>query len=194
MLSVTLIDYNAQCAVTTGGVSNIWLFDRDDFEFTQAAAATDGSLPPYSAVALRTGATATAGAKMFPINFFYQECEYKYNMTKKGASVEYAHEVTFLLPDLSNLITNWNSMVDAAGACHGVGMVIQLFSGKIFVLGEKWVGTNALPEWRIAQDGSSATTGKLFSDVNGQTTTLKGPYKRAAYEFSGGAAAIIALQ
>lgn len=194
MLCVKLKAYDVACGRTTGGVSRVWIFDRDDFEFTQAAADGDGNMPAYSMITRRSGATAQNGGNLFPITFEYKSAEYRYTQSLNGSSVKYEHVMEFILPDLSHFITQWNEAVDRASSCCGIGVIVELNSGKILVLGEKWVNGNKIPEWRMAQNGSTGTSGKLFEDPNGQTTLLTGDYSRSAYEFSGGAAALEALE
>jgi len=194
MLCIKLKSFDRACGPTTGGVSRIWIFDREDFNFTQAATDANGDKPVYTAVALRAGATADDGALMFPIKFEAKEAEYKYAQSRKGSSVKYEHSLEFLLPDLGHFITQWNEKVDAASVCCGIGLIVELNSGKIIVLGEKYVNAAPITDWKIEQNGSSGTSGKLYDDVNGQTTALKGDYKRGAYEYSGGVAAIVALE
>lgn len=202
MLCVKLKSFDRPCGAVAGAVSRTWTFDRDDFDFTQPAADADGNKVPYSAIALRSGADANAGAVLFPTIFQIDEAEYKYTQSKKGASVKYAHELDFLLPDIGHFITQWNEKIDAAGSCCGIGLIVELFSesnynpgeGRILVLGEKFVNGNQIRRWMIAQDGSTGTSGKLIDDSNGQQTSLKGDYFRSAYEFIGGVAAIEALE
>lgn len=194
MLCITLKSFDRACAPTTGGISRMWIFDRDDFNFTQAADDADGSKGKYSALARRSGATEGGGGNLFPVLFQYKEAEYKYTQSLNGSSVKYEHSLEFLLPDLDHFITTWNEKVDAAAACCGIGIIVELNSGKIFVLGEKYVGGSRIREWRIYQDGSTGTSGKLFEDPNGQTTILKGDFNRGAYEFSGAASALEALE
>lgn len=195
MLSVTLKAFDRTCGPTSGGVSRVWIFDRSDFSFTQGAADADGNLPAYSAIVRRTGATEAGGAVMFPVKFVRNEAEYKYSMSKKGTSVKYEHSLEFLMADLDQFITQWNQKVDAAGACEGIGIIVELNSGKILVLGERYVNDALVSgNWEIAQDGASGTSGKLNDDINGHTAVLKGDYRRGAYEFSGGVGAVEALE
>lgn len=193
MLCITLKAFNRICAPTTGGVSRVWIFDRDDFNFTQGAA-VNGDLPAYSAIALRAGADPGAGALLFPVTFETKTAEYRYTQSLTGSSVKYEHILEMLLPDIGHFITNWNEKVDAAAACCGIGIIVELQSGKILVLGEKYVNAASIREWKIGQNGSTGTSGKLFEDPNAQTTLLTGDYSRGAYEFSGGVAAIVALE
>jgi hypothetical protein len=197
MLCVTLKKYDVLCAATTGGVSRLWIFDRDDFDFTQAAADADGNKPPYTAITRRTaaGATAEGGANLFPVLFQYKEAAYNYTQSlNNGTSVKYEHNLEFLLSDISHFITQWNEAVDRASACCGIGVIVELNSGKIIVLAEKYVNGSRIREWRMQQNGSTGATGKLFEDANGQTTKLVGDFNRGAYEFTGGAAALEALE
>jgi hypothetical protein len=194
MLSIQLKSFTRVCAQTTGGVSRIWIFDRDDFNFTQGAADANGDLPAYSAIALRAGAIADDGALLYPVLFEEKTAEYRYTQSLNGSSSKYEHTVEFLMPDLGHFITQWNDKVDAAAACHGIGMIVEFNSGKIVVLGEKYVNNARITEWRMKQNGSTGTTGKLFEDPNGQTTLLVGDFKRGSYEYSGSAASLEALE
>lgn len=58
MLCISLTSYARQCNTVTGGMSDMALFDPSDFNFTQAGAIA-GVTQPYSAVALRPGATGS---------------------------------------------------------------------------------------------------------------------------------------
>lgn len=184
MLCVRLKSMDRVCKPTSGGVSRIWIFDRDDFDFTQAAADADGNKAKYTAITLRSGATSDGG-NLFPVKFQRDEAEYRYTHSLTGSSVKYEHVVEFLLPDLDHFITQWNERVDAASACCGIGMIVELNSGVILVLGERYVNGTAQREWKIAQNGSTGTSGRLLEDANGQTTLLTGNYYRGAYEYSG---------
>jgi hypothetical protein len=192
MLCITLTSYNAPCGVTSGGVSDIWVFDPSDFNWSQTT--TAGVLQPYSAVALRPGATAAGGGKMFPMKFQRKEAEFKFKHSINGCSVKYEFDLSAQLPNLSNDLTNFLRSLDSAGCCCGLGLVILLNSGKIFVLGERYVNGNALPYFEVKMDGTEGGSGKKFEDFNGANVMFKGEYSRMAYEFSGGAGAIIGLQ
>lgn len=194
MLCVKLKVYDKACAATTGGVSRLWIFDRDDFDFTQGVADADGNKPEYTAIARRAGATALGGGNLFPVKFQYKECSYSYTQSFNNTSVKYEHNLEFLLADISHFITQWNERVDAASACCGIGCIVELNSGKVIVLSEKYVNGASIREWRMVQNGSTGTTGKLFEDANGQTTKLVGDFNRGAYEFTGGTAALEALE
>lgn len=275
MLSVKLRPMNKPCVTTSGGVARVWVFDPEDFSFTQANDDAITGPQPYTAIALRTGgtggaatasitgdavtsvtvgtpgtgyivppivtftggggtgatavanvvggvivsitvtaggtgyttaptvvitavgATAAGGARMYPINFSKKgnEAEYTYKQSRKGSANKVEHQLQFFVNDLDQLITQWNQAIDNAGACGGVGLAIQLNSGKIFIAGEKYVGNNPVNvPLLMTQDGSSGTSGKLFDDQNGQDTILKGDCGRTLYEFTGGLSSILALQ
>lgn len=180
------------CGGTTGGVSDAAIFDPSDFNFTQAAAVS-GVAQPYTAIALRAGATAVGGAKVFLINFQQDEAEYTWKQSVKGCSVKYEHQLTLQLNNNSQDLTTFLQSLDAAGCCCGLGVIIRLNSGKIFVMGEKYVGGSAIPRFTIKQDGSDGTSGKLFDDANVGNLILKGSYTRPLYEYTGTWASIEAL-
>jgi hypothetical protein len=144
-----------------------------------------------------SGATATGGAKMFPIGFSKNgnEAEYTYSQSRNGSSVKYEHQLEFFVSDLDQLIAQWNQSIDDAGACGGIGLAVQLNSGKIFIGGEKWINDDPIDiPLLFRQDGSTGTSGKLYDDPNGQTTIIKGDYKRNLYEFTGGLATLVGFE
>lgn len=189
MLCVTLTSYSRPCGGVTGGVSAIWVFDPADWNFTQTAAGD-----PYSVAARRTGATAVGGALMFPIKFQAKEAEFKFKQSVNGCSVKYEFEIPAQLPDLSNDLTNFLSNLDSAGCCCGLGLVIELNTGKIFIVGEKYVNGAKIPYFEVKMDGTEGTSGKKFEDFNGANVVFKGEYSRAAREFSGGISVITGFE
>lgn len=194
MLCVKLKSYTAACAATSGGVANIWFFDPADFNFTQDAAAADGTPGEYTAVALRAGATAAGGALMYPVSFQRKEAEFTAKQSVSGCSVKWDYELTMQLPNISHDLNTFLMSLDAAGCCCGVGVVIRLNSGKVFVAGERFVNTEQIPYFELKQDGSEIGSGKQFSDFNGAKLTIKGEYSRPPFEFTGGVSVITALE
>ena len=195
MLCAKLKPYNRACSSTSGGIARIWIFDGEDFNFTQAAPAADGTIAPYTAIELNMGATAVGGALMFPIKFEKKTGEYTYTHSRNGCSVKYEHKLEFGLTEISQLVANWNMAVDAAGCCCGIGMMIQFNNGKIFVAGEKIVNDEAIAvPLEMVQNGSTGTSGKLMEDPNAQTTILIGDFNRPLYEYTGTAQSIIDLE
>ena len=179
----------ATCAGVSGGIAQIYIFDPSDFDFTQASPVSS-VIQPYTAIA-----DLTTGHKLYGINFQRNQAEYSFKQSSKGGySTKYEHQLMFIAPDLSMLTASWNTLVDKAGICCGVGMVIVLNSGRILIIGEGSVNAAPLAVPSYAwQDGSSGSSGKAFDDVNGNTVMLKGDYNRAAIEFTGGITAITAL-
>ncbi len=108
--------------------------------------------------------------------------------------MKYEHVIEFLLPDLDHFITQWNERVDAASACCGIGMIVELNSGLLLVLGERYVNASSVREWKMAQNGSTGTSGRLLEDANGQTTLITGDYYRGAYELDIATSALEALE
>lgn len=185
MLCVTLKNFIRACAPVSGGISDIAIFDPADFSFTQAAAIA-GVAQPYTAIALREGADDAAGALFFLINFQQDEAEWKWTQSVKGCSVKYSHELDFQLPENSQALTTFQQALDAASCCCGLGLIFRLNNGKVFVLGEKYVGANTIARFTIKQDGSTGGSGKLQDDFNGGNLILKGDYSRNLFEYTGG--------
>jgi hypothetical protein len=192
MLCVQLRGYSRACGSVTGGISDIVTFDPNDFDFTQVADVA-GVKQPYSVIALRPGATALAGAKMFVINFQQDEAEWIWRQSVRGCSTKYEHEFRFQLPENGQTLTTFLQALDAASCCCGLGMAIRLNDGKVFIAGEKYVNGVAVPRFSVKNDGSEGTSGKLYDDFNGGNIVLKGSYSRNLYEYSGGWDDITAL-
>ncbi|WPV66279.1 hypothetical protein [Chitinophaga sp. LS1] len=188
MLCFVAQGYTRPCGGVTGGISDIAIFDPSDFNFTQVSAGA-----PYSAIALRAGATAEDGAKMYLVNFQPDQAEWKWKQSKNGCATKYEHEFDFQLPENSTLLTNFLQAIDSAGCCCGLGLAIRLNSGKIFIAGEKYVGGASIPKFIVAQDGSDGSSGKVFDDFNGGNIVLKGNYSRNLREYSGTWASLEAL-
>lgn len=180
MLCVTLKSYTAPCSATTGGVSDLWVYDPADFNWTQ-----DATTKSYTALALRDGATAAGGAKMFRLSFQRKEAEFKFKHTLNGCSVKYEFDLDAQLPNLSQELTNYLSSLDSAGCCCGLGLVIRLNSGKIFVIGERYVNGNTIPYFEVVMNGTEGGSGRKMEDFNGAKVMFKSEYGRMANEFSG---------
>lgn len=192
MLCVTLQSFTRACAPTSGGISDMLVFDPADFDFTQGAAVA-GVKPGYDAVTRRTGATFLLGAKLFVINFIRDEAEWTWKQSVKGCNVKYEHSFNFQLPENSQNLTNFQEALDAASCCCGLGMIIRTTNGKIFVAGEKYVNGVEITRFTITQNGSSGGSGKLYDDFNGGNLVLTGPYSRNLNEYVGDWADIQAL-
>lgn len=184
MICIDLKAFTRACSPTNGGIADILVFDPDDYDFTQAAA-VDGVLPAYSVVALQTGATVIGGGAMFPISFVRDEAEWTWKQSVKGCSVKYEHAFNFQLAENSHSMTTFLQALDAASCCCGLGMIIRLTDGKIFVAGEKYVNGSSIARFTVLHNGSSGGSGKLYDDFNGGNIVLTGPFSRNLYEFSG---------
>ncbi|AZA82162.1 hypothetical protein C1637_09970 [Chryseobacterium lactis] len=189
MLCVTLKSYTVPCTATTGGVSDLFIFDPSDFNWTQ-----DETTKSYTALALREGATVVGGAKMHLLKFQRKEAEFKFKHTLNGCSVKYEYDLDAQLPNLSQELTNYLSSLDAAGCCCGLGMVIRLYSGKIFVIGERYVNEKTIPYFEVVMNGTEGGSGRKMEDFNGAKVMFKAEYGRMANEFSGDISVIEAFQ
>jgi hypothetical protein len=192
MLCTNLKGRTRACGPVTGGVSDVGIFDPNDFNFTQAAPVS-GVTQPYTAAVLRSGATSAAGAKVYLLSFQQDEGEWTWKQSVKGCSVKYDHEIILQMPENDMTLTTFLQSIDSAGCCCGLGIFIRLNSGRIFVAGEKYVNGSSIPRFTWKQDGSDGTSGKLFDDFNGGNIHLKGSYGRNLYEWTGTWADIEAL-
>jgi hypothetical protein len=189
MLCVSLNAYTRSCGGVTGGISDIAIYDPNDLNFTQSAAVA-GVAQKYSAVAERDGVDSPS---VFVINFQTGEAEMKITESVTGCATKYDFEWIFQLPDLSQNLTTFQQALDAAGCCCGIGVIMRLNSGKIFVAGERYVNDDIITRFTVKQDGSDGGTGKLFNDLNGMNIHFKASYSRNLYEYSGTWASIVAL-
>jgi hypothetical protein len=194
MLSITLAKDPLNCIANSGGVSRAWVFDPADFTWTQAAATAALPYPPYTAIALMTGATLTGGSGFYPINFYYLTAEKKSGQSRKNTSNKWAHQFSCLLPYENSALINFIGTLQAASTCSSLGLVIEDYNGNITIMGEQFVGGNPIPAlWRMLMDGTEITSGKQIEDDNAVTLMIKGDYIRPAIQFTGGLSAILAL-
>src|SRR5688572_15549065 len=98
MLCVTLRGRVRTCGGVTGGISDVAIFDPNDFDFTQGADVA-GVKQPYTAIARRTGATEVGGAKMFVLSFQEDEAEWTWKQSSAGCSTKYEHELVMQMPE-----------------------------------------------------------------------------------------------
>lgn len=190
MLTFQASGYIKPCTPNTGGISRVWVFDPADMDFTQGGAPANS----YSAVALTGGATILGGSGFFSIGFDYLEGQLKSPMNAKGSSVKYAHALSLHVPEVANDLTNFLITMTIALACSSLGFIIEQNNGHVMVMGESIVNGSPIPIFKVIMDGTEVDTGKAFDDANGAGLMFKGDYGRPLFEFTGGIAAIIALE
>lgn len=197
MLCVNFNNLTRECTPSSGGVSRLLIFDPSDFNWVQ-----DPVTKSYTAVTLRDGADGAnpgndpnASGFFFDIKFKRKEAEFKFthSIGASGAP-KYASELTALYAALGQELTNFLINMDAASYCCGIGLVVVLNSGVIYVLGEGFVNDAFVdPFYEVLHNGTEATSGKLFDDLNGATLKFTSDYGRPPHEFSGGLNAILDL-
>lgn len=192
MLCVSVKNYTRACGPVTGGISDILIGDPNDFNFTQAPAVS-GVSQPYTAVALRAGATAEDGAKLYQVKFNDGEAQRTWSQTRNGCSTKYEHKITAQLPQLCQDLTTFLQGLASAGCCCGLLVVIRHNDGKIFVAGEKYVNASAIPKFNVVMDGAEGDSGKALNDFNGANVVLKADYSRDLFEYTGTWASLEAL-
>lgn len=188
MLCFSLSGFSQACGAQTGGISDILVFDPDDMDFTQGAAVA-GIFPAYTAVAL----VGTSTGKMYRVTFIRDEAEWTWKQSVKGCSVKYEHSFNFQLSGNSQTLTNFLQALDAASCCCGLGVIVRLNDGKIFVAGEKVVNGAEITRFNVLNNGSNGTTGKLYDDFNGGNIVLVGSYSRNLYQYTGAWSTLTAL-
>lgn len=193
MICVTLNKLTRECTPSSGGVSRLMVFDPSDFDFTQ-----DEATKAYTAVARRTGADGETDSEkgfFYDVKFKRKEAEFKFTHSIGGSGApKYASEMTALYPALGQELTNFLSNMDSASYCCGLGLIVVLNSGVIYVLGEGFVdGELVDPFFEVLHNGSEATSGKLFDDLNGATLKFTAEYGRAPNTFSGGLSALVGM-
>lgn len=144
----------------------------------------DGGTITATETAFTGGVTGTGG-KLYNIKFQRDEAQWTWTHSVKGCSVKYEHKFAFQLPELSHAQTVLLQAFDAASCCCGLGIVMRMNTGAIFIAGEKYVNSNAIPRFTIGQNGSTGDSGKLYDDANAGNIVLLGNYTRMLYEFSG---------
>jgi hypothetical protein len=195
MLTVTSNKYTPACNANSGGVSRAWIFDPADFTWTQAAATAANPLPPYTAVALVSGATLAGGSGFYPIPFYYLTASYKATHTRKNTANKWTHTFSCMLPQMSSGLTEYIANIQSASTCSSIGLLIEDYNGIFTVIGEGVVNGTAIAQlWRMLMDGTEEDTGKNIDDDNAVTLVIKGDYNRKAVQYTGTLDSIVALQ
>lgn len=197
MLCVKFNNLTRECTPSSGGVSRLLIFDPSDFDWTQ-----DPYTKAYTAVARREGADAANPGNdpnlsgfFFDIKFKRKEAEFKFthSIGASGAP-KYASELTALYAALGQELTNFLINMDAASYCCGIGLAVILNSGVIYILGEGFVNGDFVdPYYEVLHNGTEATSGKLFDDLNGATLKFTSDYGRPPHTFAGGLNALLSM-
>jgi hypothetical protein len=160
---------------------------------TITAAGTGYASAPVATLSA-SGATAAGGGKLYPVNFMPETGEYSFdNPNTENYSVKYEHTFTGQLLNLSQDLTNYLATLNQGGACCGLGVIMELNNGKILVMGESYVAGSAIKPFRIKMSNKGGS-GKKYEDFNGTEVSFNGAYVRPLYEYTGGVAALLALQ
>ena len=195
MLSVDVTGYAPSCTTSVGGVSTLLVGDAIDFNFTAGTPNADGSSSGYSAIALRTGATLADGSGFYEILSLQDSIGVEISQANSEfASSSYDYAITSKAAQFCQGLTDFAMKMDTASICGQLIFIWIDNVGKIFVAGERYVGGNVIPKFRFKMDGTKLSSGKKFADFNGGDLSFKATYLRGPMEFTGGVAAITALQ
>lgn len=141
-----------------------------------------------------TGPTVATGGKMYPFNFLENTGEYTFdNPLSEACSIKFTHTLVGTVVNISQALNNYLNTLGGAGCCCGLGVVMELNSGVILVMGEKFVGNVEQKRFKVRMS-SKGGSGKKYEDNNAAEVTLTADYIRALHSFTGGVGAILAFQ
>lgn len=158
MICVTLQAFSRACSPVSGGISDLVVFDPNDYDFTQPAAIA-GVAQKYSAVALRPGATgsgATPATASFTITDEGTDGDtlsIYYKGTLLGSFTKTATETT---PTL--LAAAIHAAIDAGTATHGFSA--NNVAGVVTVTAPASYGATINTENLTVEDGGDILTTK----------------------------------
>jgi hypothetical protein len=181
------------CGSNTGGITRFWLFDPQDITFTQASATTGIPYPPYTAIALVSGAPTGAGLSRFDIVPGSGELKTSQSASKMTNiwNFDVSGECAVMSNSMVNALVNAGTGVSG----YGVGVIVEDNNGNIWVMGELFIGTAQLSKiFKMMLDGTELATGKDYGDYNGATVSLKGKYVRPAIQYTGTLASVQSLE
>lgn len=179
----------ATCVPAPGGIARIAIADATLWDFTQAAPVS-GVTQPYTAIT-----DLGTSTKLYPIQFTRNKAKYTYDLKNTdGIAPGYTHKATFDVPNINMLATQWSILANNQGYCCGILIFLFMNTGGILIMGEASVNSATLPiPFYTYQDASKADSGFKFDEPNGSTIQLMGEYNRPLIEYTGSAAALIAL-
>lgn len=153
-----------------------------------------GYTTPPTATLSTSGATLVGGGRMYPFRFFENTGEYTFdNPISDIGTKKFSHSMVGTMIDISQSLNNYLNTLGDAGACCGLGVIMELNSGKILVMGEKYVGNVEQKRFKVKMS-SKGGSGKKFEDNNYADVTFSADFTRALYEFTGGVGSILAFQ
>lgn len=138
---------------------------------------------------INTGATLAGGGQLFPLNFDDGSGQYTWDNPEVEAgagSAKFEHLLVSTLKDISGDLNQFLVDTIRQGSCCGIGVVFQLNSGRIFIMGERFSSTEGELLKFPVHAFTSGDSGKAYEDFNGATLNLKGNYSRLLREYTGG--------
>ena len=192
MITVDVIGYDQTCASNSGGISRLYVGDADDFDWTSGT--TNAQTSGYSAVTRQTGATHAGGADLYELILMDDTGKVTITQSIENGSSKWAFAVEGQLLKVQQSLVQFAEKLDGANICGQLVWVWEDQNGKFWVAGEKFVDGDAIPKFKVKQNGSVIDYGQNLNSFNGMNLKAAGDYSRPAYEFTGGAAAIAAMQ
>jgi hypothetical protein len=174
---------SAYANVVNGVITNV-VITAGGSGYTSAPTATLSS----------SGATLAGGGRMYPLNFMEYTGEYTFdNPSSETCSVKYTHTFTATLVNISQSLNNFLRIMSDAGCCCGLGLILELNSGVLLVMGENFVGNVQQRRFKVKMS-SKGGSGKKYDDNNSAEVTFTADYFRPLMTFTAGVGAIQAFQ
>lgn len=139
------------------------------------------------------GATLAGGGKLYPFYFYENTGEYTFdNPDTDTCSTKFSHTLVGQFLNISQSLNNYLNSLGQAGCCCGLGVIFELNSGVVLVMGEKFVGNTEQRRFKVKMS-SKGGSGKKYEDFNGAEITLKGDFTRSLNTYTGGVASLLAF-
>ena len=135
-------------------------------------------------------ASAADGALFYEIQSVDNSIVFKATQSNTEGSSEWAYDLKTKTAEVSQLLTQFLELLDASAACCQLVFILVMNTGKVFVIGEKFVNGAPIPKFGLKQDGSTWDPGAELKSFNGSELNIKGVYSRPPYEFTGGMEAL----
>ena len=153
-----LTGYTKVCKKTSGGVLTIGLIEKENFK----GATLDADSDAYSAI------TLAAQSAFSKYEFLEDEAEFKEDTKRENGSVVITKSLVFKLPTMNAASRKAVQEIIDASYCGLVAVVITP-NGDAFVVG---YGEDVKLERPLRISQSTGTTGKKFSDANGDRKSV----------------------
>ena len=157
------------CEARSGGLAQVFLTDRDNVvSFTLT-------------VDLYTAVVMVGPAVFFKFEFEEDTAEYRENGSLENGSTQIIHEIEFYVPKLTQTNRNRLQELFDSSAC-GMIAIIEDNNNNFWVVG---YSENFLLKRGLKVQSDAASSGKAFTDLNGDTIILASTDNEKSRTFTG---------